>query len=60
MYFLIVFMMSMGIFMRTTNFIPKYLLAPMYVAIGLALFLGSFVYYKSLFTKENENSNGAN
>ncbi len=53
MYFLIVFMMSMGIFMRTTNFIPKYLLAPMYVGIGLALFLGSFVYYKSLFTKEN-------
>ena len=53
MYFLIVFMMSMGIFMRSSGFIPKYLLAPVYVGIGLALFLGSFVYYKSFFTKKN-------
>ncbi len=52
MYILIVIMMSMGFFMRTTTFIPKYLLAPVYVAIGLALFISSFVYYKSLFTKK--------
>ncbi len=57
MYFLIVVMMGMGIFMRTTNFIPKYLLAPMYVGIGLALFIGSFVYYKTLFTKEEGKPN---
>ncbi len=57
MYFLIVFMMSMGIFMRSSGFIPKYLLAPIYVGIGLALFIGSFVYYKSLFIKKNENLN---
>jgi len=52
MYILIVIMMSMGIFMRSTNFIPKYLLAPVYVGIGLALFLSSFVYYKSVFSKK--------
>jgi hypothetical protein len=51
MYFLIVVMMGMGIFMRSSGLIPKYLLAPMYVGIGLALFLGSFVYYKALFKK---------
>ena len=48
MYILIVIMMSMGFFMRTTSFLPKYLLAPVYVAIGLALFISSFVYYKKL------------
>jgi predicted permease len=58
MYILVVIMMSMGFFMRTTNFIPKYLLAPVYVGIGLALFFGSFVYYKSLFDKKNTNSKG--
>ncbi len=53
MYFLIAVMMSMGIFMRSSGLIPKYLLAPVYVGIGLALFLGSFVYYKTLFIKSN-------
>jgi hypothetical protein len=53
MYFLIMFMMSMGIFMRKSGLIPKYLLAPVYVGIGLALFIGSFIYYKSYFSKDN-------
>jgi len=48
MYILIVIMMSLGFFMRTSNLIPKYLLAPVYVSIGLALFASSFVYYKKL------------
>jgi hypothetical protein len=52
MYILIVVMMSMGIFMRTSGLIPKYLLAPVYIGIGLALFLGSFVYYKEFFQKK--------
>ncbi len=52
MYILIVFMMSMGIYMRTSGLIPKFLLAPVYVGIGLALFIGSFVYYKVLFSEE--------
>jgi len=52
MYILIVIMMGMGLFMRTSGLIPKFLLAPVYVGIGLALFIGSFVYYKSLTSKE--------
>ena len=53
MYFLITIMMSMGIFMRSSGFISKYLLAPVYVGIGSALFIGSFVYYKSLYKSKN-------
>ncbi len=53
MYILVAFMISLGIFMRTSGFIPKYLLAPVYVAIGLALFIASFVYYKSLFARDH-------
>ncbi len=49
MYFLIVVMMSMGIYMRHTALIPKFLLAPVYIGIGSALFLASFVYYKKVF-----------
>ena len=58
MYILIVIMMSMGFFMRTTTFIPKYLLAPVYVGIGLALFISSFVYYKNLLTIKDGDSKG--
>ena len=47
-YILIVFMMSLGIFIRTTGLIPKIILAPMYIGIGTALFLASFKYYKNL------------
>ena len=47
-YILIAFMMGMGIFMRTSGFIPKTLLAPMYIGIGTALFLASFNYYRNL------------
>ncbi len=52
MYILIIVMMSMGIFMRSAGFIPKFLLAPVYIGIGSALFLSSFVYYKRFFNKE--------
>lgn len=55
MYIMIVIMMSMGLFMRTTTLIPKYLLAPVYVSIGLALFISSFVYYKKLLTMKDVN-----
>ena len=47
-YLLIIFMMSLGIFMRNTSFIPKFLLTPMYIGIGFALFVASFQYYKFL------------
>ncbi len=50
-YLLIIFMMSLGIFMRNTPLIPKYLLSPIYIGIGLALFLASFRYYLFLAKK---------
>ncbi len=46
MYILIVIMMSMGFFMRSTYLIPRFMLAPVYIGIGSALFISSFVYYK--------------
>ncbi len=46
MYFLITFMIGLGIFMRSSGLIPKFLLAPVYIGIGSALFFASFVYYK--------------
>lgn len=49
-YFLILFMVALGVFMRHATFIPKTLLAPIYIGMGSALFLASFVYYKRLFT----------
>ena len=47
-YILIAIMMNLGIFLRTTGLIPKYILVPMYLGIGTALFLASFKYYKNL------------
>lgn len=47
-YILIVIMMSMGIFLRTTGIVPKYILAPMYIGMGTALFLASFKYYRNI------------
>ena len=47
-YILIAVMMSMGIFFRTTGLVPKFILAPMYIGIGTALFLASFKYYSNI------------
>ncbi len=47
-YLLIVFMMTMGIMMRTSGLIPKPLLAPVYIGIGFALFSSSILYYKQI------------
>ncbi len=44
-YAFILFMMAFGITMRTTNIIAKKYLAPIYIGIGLALLISSFVYY---------------
>lgn len=56
-YFLIAFMMSLGIFMRNTPFIPKFLLSPIYIGIGSALFIASFQYYRFLLKAErNKNA----
>jgi len=48
-YLLIAFMMSLGIFMRNTPYVPKYILSPIYIGIGFALFLASFRYYIFLY-----------
>ena len=47
-YILIVVMMSLGIILRSTGLIPKFILAPMYIGIGTALFLASFKYYRNI------------
>ncbi len=47
-YILIAVMMSMGIYLRTMGMVPKYLLAPIYISIGTALFLASFIYYRNI------------
>ncbi|MCJ7802407.1 MAG: hypothetical protein MUP82_08645 [Candidatus Marinimicrobia bacterium] len=41
-YILIAVMMGMGIYLRTTGLVPKFILAPLYIGIGTALFLSSF------------------
>ena len=54
-YILIIFMMALGIFMRKISSVPKFILTPMYIAIGFALFSGSFKYYMFLFHKKKSN-----
>ncbi|MEA3503755.1 MAG: hypothetical protein U9R32_00970 [Bacteroidota bacterium] len=55
-YILIIFMMSLGIFMRNTPLIPKSLLSPMYIGIGFALFTASFRYYNFLLKLKKSNA----
>ncbi len=45
-YGLILLMMALGIFLRTNPSIPKYYIAPIYTAVGIALFIASFRYFK--------------
>ena len=47
-YPLVVFMISLGIFLRKFSPIPKTYLAAMYIGIGGSLFLASFLYYRTL------------
>ena len=50
-YIIVVIMISMGVFMRTSGIFPKFILTPMYIGIGLALFIASFQYYIHLLKK---------
>ena len=50
-------MISLGIFLRKTSFVPKFLLAPMYIGIGFALFTASFKYYVFIFNDWNKKKN---
>ncbi len=45
-YGLVVVMMGTGIYLRHNPSIPKYYLAPVYVAVGMALFISSFRYFR--------------
>lgn len=56
MYILVAVMMSMGLIMRSTELIPKFILAPVYVGIGLALFLAAFVYHKEFWSLQYKTS----
>lgn len=51
-YVLIAVMMSMGIFLRSTSLIPRQLVTPVYIGIGVAMFLDSFLYYKAFVRNE--------
>ncbi len=53
-YLLIVFMMSLGIFLRTSSHLPKYILILIYIGIGFGLFTASFRYF--LFLYRNRKS----
>lgn len=44
-YILIIFMINLGVFMRTSGKVPKNILVPIYLGIGIALFISSFKYY---------------
>ncbi len=43
---LIIVMISLGIFLRSSPFISKIYLMPIYLGIGLAMFYSSFLYMK--------------
>ena len=53
-YVLIAVMMSMGIFLRNTTLIPRQWVSPVYVGIGLAMFIDSYLYYKAFFKKSHD------
>lgn len=54
-YLMIIFMMGMGIFLRNSPYVPKYILSPIYMGIGWALFLSSFHYFVFLYQRNTKN-----
>lgn len=54
-YFLIAFMMSLGLLLRNSPNVSKVFLGPIYIGIGFALFTSSLLYYRSLLTNNNKN-----
>jgi len=48
-YFLIIFMIALGIFMRKSGYFSKEILIYVYTTIGTALFLSSFLYFQVFF-----------
>ena len=56
-YPLVGFMISLGVFLRTSQWIPKPYLAAMYIGIGSSLFLASLHYYGTLLTQRQSEAN---
>ena len=50
-YILILFMMSLGVFMRKSGYVPEILLALIYIGIGSALFLAGLTYFVSFYKR---------
>ncbi len=48
-YFLVIFMIALGLFMRKSGFFSKEILIFVYTAIGTALFISSFLYFGEFF-----------
>jgi len=55
-YPLVAFMISLGIFLRTSALIPKPYLAVMYAGIGGSLFLASFHYYRRVLARRKRTA----
>ncbi len=51
-YPLVIFMISLGVFLRQNSPIPKPILAVLYIGIGGSLFLASLHYYKTIWTMQ--------
>jgi len=50
-YLIIVFMVALGIFLRKTPYVPRVILTPVYIGLGVGLFLSSFHYYREVLSK---------
>ncbi|MCD4681027.1 MAG: hypothetical protein K8S00_11640 [Bacteroidales bacterium] len=46
-YLIIIIMVTLGIFMRSSSLVPKLILTPIYIGIGLALIISSSQYYRA-------------
>jgi hypothetical protein len=55
-YFLILLMISMGVFMRNTDYVPKFVMTPIYLSMGLGLLIASFYYYLPALAKRSKKS----
>jgi hypothetical protein len=53
-YPLVLFMISLGIFLRKYSPIPKLWLGILYIGIGGSLFFASFHYYSNIFSKDRD------
>lgn len=48
-YLLIIFMIGLGIFLRHSAFMPRDILAIIYMTVGLGLLLASFIYFRAFW-----------